>query len=231
MDNQQSGDSGILDEAEKTLEVAVIKKELRDAAVQLNKENPDVETITREQIKAAQENAERVADLRRSPKGKFRVLGIDRYDHSDWLEKECDTEEEAVTLAEEKTNAAKKSATDASIATVFYAYSPKGEYIGGDTWKEGERGGSAFTDEELDLRDLIRKIPLLKAKCEPMANPLPGSLQGIPWFRCLDIPDVFISIVNKRPWRYHKRPDGVFKAIHIDLSTPKKEVEKFLRRK
>ena len=80
------------------------------------------------------ENAERVHELRKSPKGGYKVLGIDKFDGTDWVEGIYNTVEEALSIARTRTSEASSLATDSSIATVFYAYDPQGNYIGGDTW-------------------------------------------------------------------------------------------------
>ena len=79
---------------------------------------------------------ERVINLRRSGNGKCRVLGIDRYSHEDWIHGDYDKPEQAVAEAERLTREGMDSASDASIETVFYAYDPEGNYLGGDVWNE-----------------------------------------------------------------------------------------------
>ena len=74
--------------------------------------------------------------MRKSDDGKYKVLGIDKFDGDDWLHGTYDTAEEALKEAREKTKEAMSSASDKSIATVFYAYDPKGNYLGGDAWSE-----------------------------------------------------------------------------------------------
>ena len=167
----------------------------------------------------------------KSPCGKCKVIGVDKFDYSDWVEAECDTPEEAIGLAEKLTTEAKRSATSEDIATVYYAYDPTGNYIGGNTWKRGEKGGLANSDEEELLVESLKKVPLLSLQCKSVINPLPGNRQDIPWFQHPTLPDVFLTVVGEVPWWYHKRNDGDLRAIYIDLSTPKKEVRKFLRLK
>lgn len=79
--------------------------------------------------------AEEAAKKRKSDAGKFRVLGIDKFDGDDWVHGEYDSAKEALDEARKMTNEAMAMATDSSIATVYYAYDPKGKYLGGDTWK------------------------------------------------------------------------------------------------
>ena len=87
-------------------------------------------------IAEMQEKHDRVEDLRKSPDGKFRVIGIDKYDREDWLDSEYDTAEEALSVAREKTRTCMHLASDAEVATVFYAYDPEGTYLGGDVWND-----------------------------------------------------------------------------------------------
>jgi len=78
-----------------------------------------------------------VRKKQRSENGKFRVLGVDKFDNEDWIHGEYDTAKEAVEEARRMTTNAKKDAfgdDPSSIATVYYAYSPDGKYLGGDTW-------------------------------------------------------------------------------------------------
>jgi hypothetical protein len=79
-------------------------------------------------------NWKRVAELRKSEAGKYKVIGIDKFDGGDWVHAEYDSAEEALKTARELTRDAMSSASDASIATVYYAYTPSGKYLGGDTW-------------------------------------------------------------------------------------------------
>ena len=47
---------------------------------------------------------------------------------------EYETAEEALRVARELTQNAMELASDSSVATVYYAYSPDGKYLGGDVW-------------------------------------------------------------------------------------------------
>ncbi len=80
--------------------------------------------------------AQEVAEKRKSDSGNFRVLGIDKFDGEDWVHGEYGTKEEALEEARKMTREAMGSATDSSIATVYYAYDPSGNYLGGDTWDD-----------------------------------------------------------------------------------------------
>ena len=135
--------SDIIKEAEEVAEIGERKSQVEELATELNKVAPPGESITREQVEAVQRSIERVAKRRKSSKGKYKVIGVDKFDGGDWVEGEYDTPEEALRVAREKTSEAKRFATDSSIATVYYAYDPDGRYLGGDTWKAGEKGGLA----------------------------------------------------------------------------------------
>ncbi len=71
----------------------------------------------------------RVQDMVRNSEGKFRVLGVDKFDRSDWVAGEFTSAEKAFRFAQRKTKQKRKYASDSSIATVFYAYTPDGRYI------------------------------------------------------------------------------------------------------
>jgi len=135
--------SDIIKQAEGVAEIGERKIRLREEVVNLNIAAPEGEFITKEMVEAAERNIERVAKMVKSPEGKCKVIGIDKFDYSDWAQDECDTPEEAIKLAEELTTEGKKHATSEDIATVYYAYDPDGNYIGGNTWKPGEKGGLA----------------------------------------------------------------------------------------
>lgn len=79
----------------------------------------------------------RVRDARQkriSDSGKCRVLGIDKYSNEDWVHGEFNTPDEALREARELTTESKPLASDHSIATVYLAYDPQGNYLGGDVW-------------------------------------------------------------------------------------------------
>ncbi len=68
-------------------------------------------------------------------KGKFRVIGIDRFEtpgNGHWIVEDFDSCEEAIKKAREMTRNASKDASHPSMATVFYAYDENGTYLGGD---------------------------------------------------------------------------------------------------
>ena len=83
-----------------------------------------------------QQSHDRVEDLRKSPDGKFRVIGIDKYRREDWIDGEYDTAEEVLSVARKQTKANMPLASDPEAAKVFYAYDPEGNYLGGDVWND-----------------------------------------------------------------------------------------------
>ena len=94
--------------------------------------------VTLESLKETLEkNISRSKILRISPDGMYRVIGVDKFTSTDWLEEEYETAQEAVTAACYMTRECMHCATDASVATVYYAYDPEGNYLGGNVWSEG----------------------------------------------------------------------------------------------
>lgn len=74
----------------------------------------------------------------KAPKGKFRIVRIDRFEipgEGHWIVGDYDTRNEALKIARDRTRDASKDATDPSIATVFYVYDENGVYLGGDIYK------------------------------------------------------------------------------------------------
>jgi hypothetical protein len=61
------------------------------------------------------------------PKGKFRVIIVDLFDHDSYLYKDYDTQEEAFSIADKKN---KKRTGE--MDCIFYVYNDKGEYIRGN---------------------------------------------------------------------------------------------------
>ncbi|MBI2196195.1 hypothetical protein HYU45_01140 [Candidatus Daviesbacteria bacterium] len=96
-------------------------------------------TSPAKRVKQVVSGISRVHGLVRDPGGKFTVLGIDKFDGSDWVEGKFDSPEEALSAARRRTSENKQLASSADIATVFYAYNSEGVYLGGDTWDEEER--------------------------------------------------------------------------------------------
>jgi hypothetical protein len=62
------------------------------------------------------------------------VFGVDKFDYEEFPVGLYQSAAKALEVAREKTNGARGWASDHSIATVYYAYGPHGEYLGGDTW-------------------------------------------------------------------------------------------------
>lgn len=96
-------------------------------------------TNSKEKERKKMELKERMMKLEEkiiSKEGKFTVLGIDKFDGTDWVEGRYDSKEKALEIARKKTREAMPLSTDQSIATVYYAYSPEGKYLGGDVWNE-----------------------------------------------------------------------------------------------
>ena len=87
------------------------------------------------EMKTFEEKFSRVEKMRRSVKGKYKVLGVDKFSNEDWIEGEYNTPEEALGIARQKTREAMENSTGHEIATVYYAYDPEGYYLGGDAWK------------------------------------------------------------------------------------------------
>ncbi|MBU4501353.1 MAG: hypothetical protein KKA79_02080 [Nanoarchaeota archaeon] len=85
-------------------------------------------------ISNLEKNIIRVSKMRKSEDGKYRVLGIDKFSGEEWVEAEYCTAEEALQEARKLTKDSMSYATHADIATVFYAYDPKGRYLGGDVF-------------------------------------------------------------------------------------------------
>ena len=108
-------------------------KALNDLAEQVANESG----ISQDQLLSGLErNMQRVAGIRKSDAGKYRVLGIDKFDESDWVHGEYDSADEALREARKMTREAMGLASDSSIATVYYVYAPQGRYLGGDTWNK-----------------------------------------------------------------------------------------------
>jgi hypothetical protein len=106
-------------------------KDVTDLAERVSKESG---IPPKQLLDGLEANVQRVARMRKSDAGKFTVIGIDKFDGEDWIHRTYDTADEAITEARKKTKAAMKSASDPSVATVYYAYDPQGNYLGGDVW-------------------------------------------------------------------------------------------------
>ncbi|MHA1918007.1 MAG: hypothetical protein ACTSUV_06840 [Candidatus Ranarchaeia archaeon] len=106
------------------------KEELQLAALVAQERGIPLDDI----ISSTVQRANAIKAERSSSDGKYTVLCVDKYDHDHSIYGRFDTEEEALKIAREQTDKAKSFATDHSIATVYLAYDPNGEYLGGDTW-------------------------------------------------------------------------------------------------
>jgi hypothetical protein len=82
------------------------------------------------------ENIDRIQQLKKSGEGKYKVVGVDKFDWSDWVQGEYDTAEEAIRIARALTKGCMKNASCFEIATIYHAYDPEGKYLGGDTWHD-----------------------------------------------------------------------------------------------
>ena len=78
----------------------------------------------------------KIMKMRKSDNGKYRVLGVDKYDGEHWLHGEYETAEQAVAEARRLTKDDMDLVSHAAIATIWYAYDPEGKYIGGDVWED-----------------------------------------------------------------------------------------------
>ncbi len=66
----------------------------------------------------------------RKNRGKYYVIGVDKFSNEDWLHGFYKTAKQALAESERKTIEQRKYASDSSVATVYYAYNPKGKYLG-----------------------------------------------------------------------------------------------------
>ena len=119
-------------------EIALIKeldidsegKKLLKAVAEENNAKP------REFLEAMKKKREHVRRMTTSKNGKYKVICVDKFSNEDCLVAEFTDPITAVEFAEQQTKDAMKDTTDASIATVYYAYTPSGEYLGGDAWEK-----------------------------------------------------------------------------------------------
>jgi len=79
-----------------------------------------------------QQPIERIA-----PKGKFRILGIDKFEppgEGHWVVGDYDSLEEALRYARARTRQATSHTEDPNMAIVYYVYDDQGKYMGGDIY-------------------------------------------------------------------------------------------------
>jgi len=100
------------------------------AALVAKEQGIPLDDLVSETVRRMQETHKRL----KSKNGKFKVMGIDKFSNEDWVHGEYKTSKEALDEARRMTRESMGYATDSSIATVYYAYSPDGKYLGGDTW-------------------------------------------------------------------------------------------------
>jgi len=80
-----------------------------------------------------------VASIRKNiPVGKFRVIGCDLFDHSDYVVKDCDDKDEAFNLADDHNRQRTGSMSD-----VYYVYDDKGDYLRGEEAIKNAQGKTA----------------------------------------------------------------------------------------
>ena len=100
-----------------------------------NTQQNSIDEIVRAGTEALLKSCARVADMRKSSEGKYTVIGVDKFDGEDWVQGTYKDAKTALRIAQEKTEEARRYASDISIATVYYAYDPQGRYLGGGSWK------------------------------------------------------------------------------------------------
>ena len=64
---------------------------------------------------------------KQAPAGKTRVIGVDLFDHGDYLVKDYDSQQEAFGVADEH-----NSQRSGSMDDVYYVYDEQGKYIRGN---------------------------------------------------------------------------------------------------
>lgn len=69
------------------------------------------------------------------PAGKFRVIGIDLFDKTDYLIKDCDTQDEAFERADVRNRQRTGSMDD-----VFYVYNDQGKFLRGEEAIKNSKG-------------------------------------------------------------------------------------------
>ncbi len=72
------------------------------------------------------QNTESATELK-APPGKFRVVGIDLFEHEDYLVDDCESREAAYDVADEHNRARTGPMSD-----VYYVYDDQGTYVRGN---------------------------------------------------------------------------------------------------
>lgn len=73
------------------------------------------------------------------PAGKTRVIGVDLFDHTDYLVQDCNTEKEAFDLAD-----AHNGKRTGSMDDVYYVYDDQGRYVRGEEAIKDAQGKTAI---------------------------------------------------------------------------------------
>lgn len=87
----------------------------------------------------------------RARKGKYRVVGIDRFEppgEGHWVVGDYESLEEALAVARDLTLEAAAYSDSPSMATVYYVYDDKGRYCGGDIYGEDSEYDDETSEEE-----------------------------------------------------------------------------------
>lgn len=81
------------------------------------------------------EKKRRIKEKITSQEDKYTILCVNRFEGEDFVyDNTIASAEEALRIARKLTEEARGQASDHSVATVFLAYDPNANYIGGDTW-------------------------------------------------------------------------------------------------
>jgi len=94
-------------------------RELKESIIKLQKSKQTNQGQTRNRLAA--------------PKGKFKVIGVDKFDGDEFQCGIFKTAREAIEHARNKTAENMRYASDSSVATVYYVYDDQGRYLGRDT--------------------------------------------------------------------------------------------------
>ena len=84
-------------------------------------------------------------DSRRAPEGKFRVVGYDQYDYTDYVVEDFATAQEAGQVA--RSRAAVPNGIPTSFSDLFFVYDDRGICLEQVTYDDVQRGGSSGVDD------------------------------------------------------------------------------------